>query len=32
MELRPRYTILSYLFQKGMLEETAEMLTQKFYG
>ncbi len=31
MEIRPRYTILSYLSQKGNLKEMADSLTQEFY-
>lgn len=31
MEVRPRYTILSYLHKNGMLARTAERLTAKYY-
>ncbi len=31
-ELRPRYTILSYMADSGILEETAEIITKRFYS
>ena len=31
-EVRPRYTILQYASQKGVLEQCADILTDRFYS